>query len=519
MLPDSRSSTPSVDDAASASASASASADEPSLIRHSRSRLHRTVAAGRPDAVLELLDRRAADVVHAHDVQDVNSFDHAGYTPLMMAVLGQNKPIVQLLVRRGAKTNLRRQRGRHETALHLAAKQGAVEIALELLSAGADATATTTDGYTPFHIAASSGLLAFCKWMYSRDVVDVDATTGSGSTALHLAAANGFEAVVAWLVQSTNANLSALNGFQRTPGQEASLAGEWRVAELLDGFARRALEARKKEKSLNSKLLSAAEAGDKAAVLGLIGRGANVLACNRSGSTALHKTAERGFADVVEQLLLHPVCPPLDQQTSLGLAPLHLAAKNGHADVVRLLIRAGASPSVTNAAGETPIEMAAKRGHLKLLALFDPTTSQADGKPVAGRRRVGDGGTGAGDGSGGGSSAATLASAGSQSPFEGLATRSGVAAGAGTGAGAGAGAGAGKPAVPAGEVEVRELLASLHMPHYADALVGLGFDSLPAMALIDDEDLTECGMVRSGGGRSSFCFRRGVHCCIFHWLH
>ena len=87
------------------------------------------------------------------------------------------------------------------TPLHLAAKNGYLEVAKRLVSLGAKLDAVSKNGVEPLHEAASSGQLAIVKLLLDAGV-DVNAGRESRqSTALHNAVAQGFTAVTKLLVE------------------------------------------------------------------------------------------------------------------------------------------------------------------------------------------------------------------------------------------------------------------------------------------------------------------------------
>ena len=75
----------------------------------------------------------------------------------------------------GANVNMVRA-GRHgpdgETALHIAARQGFADIAVDLIGAGADPT-LLSGGKNALHIGASAGFVSFCQWLVTRCAMDL----------------------------------------------------------------------------------------------------------------------------------------------------------------------------------------------------------------------------------------------------------------------------------------------------------------------------------------------------------
>ena len=98
--------------------------------------------------VAMLLVERGADV----NLPSANAMKVA---PLHSAVARKSRPIVELLLSRGADVNAKQQQG--YTALHGAASAGDHELVELLVRAGADKSATSDDGKTPADLARERG--------------------------------------------------------------------------------------------------------------------------------------------------------------------------------------------------------------------------------------------------------------------------------------------------------------------------------------------------------------------------
>ncbi|HUQ89089.1 MAG TPA: ankyrin repeat domain-containing protein [Vicinamibacterales bacterium] len=109
-------------------------------------------------------------------------------------------------------------------------------------------------------------------------------------------------------------------------------------------------------------LADAAMRGDKTTVKTLIKQGIDVSAPQGDGMTALHWAAERGDADLAEQMVLAGA--NVSAVTRIGLyTPLHLAAKSGNAAVVKVLVKGGANVNAkADPSGATPLHLAALAG-------------------------------------------------------------------------------------------------------------------------------------------------------------
>ncbi|KAI4994000.1 hypothetical protein ZWY2020_008313 [Hordeum vulgare] len=92
---------------------------------------------------------------------------------------------------------------------------------------------------------------------------------------------------------------------------------------------------------------------------------------NEVGETALLIAAEKGFIDVVVELLNHSDKESLARKNKSGFDALHVAAKEGHRDIVKVLL--DHDPSLGKTFGQsnvTPLITAAIRGHLEVVNLL-----------------------------------------------------------------------------------------------------------------------------------------------------
>lgn len=95
----------------------------------------------------------------------------------------------------------------------------------------------------------------------------------------------------------------------------------------------------------NTALMMAAFQKNKAAVLALLDKGAQV---NRPGWTALHYAAAAGDLDIMKLLLERHAY--IDAESPTGTTPLMLAAREGMEDAVALLLEEGADATLKDRA-------------------------------------------------------------------------------------------------------------------------------------------------------------------------
>ncbi|KAL8217023.1 hypothetical protein R6Q57_023860 [Mikania cordata] len=85
---------------------------------------------------------------------------------------------------------------------------------------------------------------------------------------------------------------------------------------------------------------------------------------NELGETALFTAAERGFVEVVNELLPYVTKEGLALKNRSGFDPLHIAAREGHQEIVKIFL--DHDPGLSKTVGQsnsTPLTTAAARGH------------------------------------------------------------------------------------------------------------------------------------------------------------
>jgi ankyrin repeat protein len=228
---------------------------------------------------------------------DPNAETENSHLPLFLAAWTGNGGLVQLLMDSGA-SPARRDRIFQATALHHATSSAA---ALPLLKAGLDVNATSNEGRTPLHQAASIGDLSLVKLFLKEG-----ANPNQGSPPpLHAAVEAGKTKVAEVLLAAgADPNTAALEGI--TPLMKAARVRNKRAADmiqvLLSGGANP--NAQQGEGDGRSPLWWAAVEGTVEAVKAILAGGAAVdLKTSRYGETALTAAAYEGRADTAAALL------------------------------------------------------------------------------------------------------------------------------------------------------------------------------------------------------------------------
>ena len=115
--------------------------------------------------------------------------------------------------------------------------------------------------------------------------------------------------------------------------------------------------------STTATLLDAAESGDHAAAIRLLGaKGANVNATGADGTTAIMYAAANDDLELVRALIKAGANVKLKNQ--FGTSALTEAAIIGSAPIIEALLKAGADPNFRTTDGETPLMAAARSGKI-----------------------------------------------------------------------------------------------------------------------------------------------------------
>ncbi|KAL5711257.1 hypothetical protein ACHQM5_021732 [Ranunculus cassubicifolius] len=222
-------------------------------------------------------------------------------------------------------------------------------------------------GQSALHIAARKGYIDICKYLISDLGLDIDAKDAQGGTAMLLAFVQGhIDTAVYLLEKGANPNITDICGF--TPLHFAAFEGheEFLHKLLSKGANVDALS------NVGTPLQRAALRGKQGAIKILLDHHANPnLSFHGCFTTLLSSIIVSSLHSV--ELLLKAGADP--NAASCGVTPLEIAASNQETDMVRCLLKAGANPNVTSVVGQTPVEIAALTGNTEAFQILFPLTS------------------------------------------------------------------------------------------------------------------------------------------------
>ena len=305
---------------------------------------------------------------------DVNVREADGATPLSWAIHHDDLAIAHLLVRAGADPNAANYYG--VTPLSLACTNRNEELVALLLEAGANSNATPPNGETPLLSAARTGHARIVKQLLAHGA-DVTATElRRQQTALMWAAAEGHRDVVQALVEGgSNVNAQSDSGF--TALMFAARQGNVEIARLLISAGADVNRAAKNGTTAlmvaTASLEVSTEGYQRVGAL-LLEHGAAV-AGGQLPYTSLHVAVATRKHDLVKTLLAYGADPNArvgaakmqdggPVRLAVGATPFWLAAKEVDPQLMRMLVSAGADPTVTPDDGTTALMSAAGVGQV-----------------------------------------------------------------------------------------------------------------------------------------------------------
>lgn len=216
----------------------------------------------------------------------LNEADINGWTPLVIATSKGNLELVRLLIKRGAKADVK-----------------------------------TSQDLTPLMIAANNGYLEIVKELFRASPLDLTVQSASSlDTALHLAIRSKHSEIA---MEILHPSCSPTGAIPTTPNH----------LELLSIA----------NKTGSTPLHAAAFVGDLPLVKELLRLGADANATRGDGFTALHLTCLQNHIEVAKLLI---PCTAINTESRFGTTALHEAARRGFYALVDLLLVNGANPNL-----------------------------------------------------------------------------------------------------------------------------------------------------------------------------
>ncbi|MGY5877206.1 MAG: ankyrin repeat domain-containing protein [Candidatus Thorarchaeota archaeon] len=254
-----------------------------------------------------------------------------------------------------------------DTALHLAASKGHIEIVRFLLEQGANLLIENGVDMTPVHLAARDGhpeiikvLLDSTDEFPSRVMNDV-ITVGQMSVSSSPYIVELLQKYRIKFVKPSVDHLDKADALLVTSAHDGVVAGVEKA--LSDGANIEVVG----DRGLNS-LLWACLRGRLEVVRLLLERGADINATNRVGWTPVLQASGGGHLEVV--LLLLEKGADANKATEYSETALMFAAREGFIEIVKALLANGADTSISDDDGTTAYAFARKYGHSEVAELI-----------------------------------------------------------------------------------------------------------------------------------------------------
>lgn len=278
-------------------------------------------------------------------------------TPLIAAIRAGNARMVGRILADGADVEAADARG--FTALHWAAEGGDAGLFRLLLSANANVGRVNKAGATPADLVARH-----CnrEMLDAIGAADRQIKAAFGARLVHLLVRHcddpqAFDGLI------DARSIDQRDALGRTLLWYAARRSSRRWCAFLIG---RGVSTTTADIAGLTPLHLAAATGDQDLAALLLANGADPEAHDASANTPLMLAAAGGHAGSVAKLL--PLASNIDRKNAQGETALLLAVRSGSADVVRLLVRAGASPSLRTLARDTPEKIVARLDNAALSA-------------------------------------------------------------------------------------------------------------------------------------------------------
>ncbi|XP_033297794.1 protein phosphatase 1 regulatory subunit 12A isoform X6 [Bombus bifarius] len=222
---------------------------------------------------------------------------------------------------------------------------GDKEEVVRLLQKGADINTGNVDGLTALHQACINDDLDMVEFLVEKGA-DINCGDNEGWTPLHATASCGFISIAKYLIEK-GCNLAAVN----YDGQLAlDIAESVEMEDMLQQHISKAgIDCDQARSEEERSMLNDARAWQSGAA------GKDSIH-PKSGATALHVAAAKGYIDVME-ILLQARCD-VNAQDFDGWTPLHAAAHWGQLEACELLVKNFCNMDIKNYADQTAFDIA-----------------------------------------------------------------------------------------------------------------------------------------------------------------
>ena len=212
--------------------------------------------------------------------------------------------------------------GRGETPLHIAVKNGHLDLCKLMVKRGLNVDSKDIYGMTPLHFAADYGNFKLFKFIYDNASEKDPKSEGcTKNRPLHYAVGKGHLEICRFLIKnSVDKNPAQANGYTAF---ECAAGKHVEISKL---FVKNGIDVN----------------------------------CSSNSTTPLSSAAGKGLLKLCKFLIKHGADMTLTD--SKGMTPFHKAAQNGHLEVCKFFVKIGADQYATDKKGDKPIDSAIESG-------------------------------------------------------------------------------------------------------------------------------------------------------------
>ncbi|XP_069787505.1 ankyrin repeat and SOCS box protein 3 isoform X2 [Narcine bancroftii] len=267
--------------------------------------------------------------------------DNRGWCPIHEAATHKTLKCLRLLVCTASLTSgIELKTFEGETALHLAAKHGHLEIVRILLQAGANPDAITNENVTPLFLATEKGYIAVVRILLKYGARINGFHSACLWSVVHQAAYQGHLEVLKFLL-GKGADKESKDDYGITP---LFLAAQYGKLESLRILVQHGSNVNCQAYDKATPLFIAAQEGHVECVELLLSHGADAnLYCNEDDwQLPIHAAAQMGKVNVLEFLI--PITDRICDKGTDKVSPVYSAVYGGQQECLKMLLQAGYSP-------------------------------------------------------------------------------------------------------------------------------------------------------------------------------
>ncbi|KAF3931369.1 Ankyrin-2 [Dactylellina cionopaga] len=316
------------------------------------------------------------------NITDLHTADVDGISPLMYAVYSGNLGCFRCLL--GEKyLGIDKRNNRGESALHLAASKGYVEMVELLLVKGADGSAGNSENQTALHVAADGGYDEVIRLLLNYPHLDVEQMDKATKTPLDLASERGYPSTVSILLEHDARPFQSDWKTQddRSAMRYAGRGGHLGVLKLLFGSRKRPSAETNALAWIHNKAVALQEAmngSHEDAVRYLMDPDAEAILENASGKTILQLAARTQSLSIVKLVLnMSALAKKSDKSRAL-----HTAAGKGNIGIIKFLLEQGVDVNSEGTDGGTILHIAARRGDQQIAEFLLQSGATANARTV-----------------------------------------------------------------------------------------------------------------------------------------